>query len=148
MELTKDSPILQFDEVYALKLEEGLTAIITYDNGTFLMPEFDEDRKEWLKEAISAFGVPKISIYLTATLARWIVTDVKFNDDYLAVPFASNFAAALKFPFLRHKKIKTNSIRRIKKYSPVELRPLDEFVLENGERLIYRYDRKEKSNGN
>jgi len=30
----------------------------------------------------------------------------------------------------------------IKKYAPVELRPLDEFVMENGERLLVRYEKE------
>lgn len=148
MELTKDSPIMQFEEVYALKLEEGETVFMRYDEGTLITPPFeDPDRGEWLRDAITAFGVPHILIHMLVTKKRFIVTDVRFNDNYLAVPHAAAVAAYLKLPFLRHKKMKTSSIRKIRKYSPVELRPLDEFVLENGERLVCQYDRrKEQAN--
>lgn len=146
MELTKDSSIMQFEEVYALKLEAGNPVYINYSDGSFLdIPIFeDADREQWLEDAITAFGVQNILISMVVTKKRLVVTDVKFNGNYLAVPQAAVVAAYLKLPFLRHKKIKTNSLRKIRKYSPVELRPLDEFVLETGERLICRYVRKKK----
>jgi len=144
--LTKDHPIFTFAEVYALKQLDGQKGTITLDEiGVSFSREvidssFDEIAIERITDWLPLFGVPRITIFgvVHGKKKRFTVYDVKFIDDHLAVPHAANVAAYLKVPFVPFKKMKP-TMSKIRKYKPVELRPFDEFVMENGERLIARY---------
>jgi len=150
VELTKDHPILSFPEVYALKTLKGKEETICYSTeygwsrSAGLDSILDVLHSEHISLALGAFGVDNIIVFGTVygKKPRFYVRDVTFNGNFLAVPHAKNVAAYLKLPFVTHKKMSTKSLRLIKKYAPVELRPLDEFVMENGERLLVRYEKE------
>jgi hypothetical protein len=144
--IPKDHPIFTFAEVYALKQLDGQKGTITYDesgvkfSNEVIDSSLDEADIDRITDWLPLFGVPRVTVFgvVHGKKKRFMVYDVKFIDDYLAVPHAANVAEYLKVPFVPHKKMKP-TMTRIRKYKPVELRPFDEFVMENGERLIARY---------
>ncbi len=124
--LYKDQKILELDEVYALEKIHGTSAHIRFKDGEvglFSGGEKHEKFKalfdeEFLKEALSAFGVKHIVVNgeayggkcqgMSETYGKqlkFIVFDVRFNGDWIPVPRAAEVAKFLRLEFVAYRKI-------------------------------------------
>lgn len=176
--LYKNQKVLECGELYALEKIHGTSAHIRFKDGKLSFFSGGEKYENFvtlfntgfLETALSSLGLDEIIVYGEAyggkqqgmrhtygDELKFVVFDVKFNGNWLAVPAAEQLTKFLKLEFVDYAKIKAdlaeidaqrdrpstqakrNGVEGDHVREGVVLRPLEELVDERGNRIIAKH---------